>query len=97
MALHLKPESQKQWLPKVLTTSALSGTGLDAFWNKVVDYKEVTKDNWKQQNREDQMIYWTKKSVKDILLARLGDYSADIEQGLKNGELPEVLAKRLLG
>ncbi len=97
MALHLKPESQKQWLPKVLTTSALSGTGLDAFWNKVVDYKEVTKDNWKQQNREDQMIYWTKKSVQDILLARLGDYSADIEQGLKNGELPEVLAKRLLG
>jgi len=97
MAMHLKPESQKQWLPKVLTTSALSGTGLDAFWNKVVDYKEVTKDNWKQQNREDQMIYWTKKSVQDILLARLGDYSADIEQGLKNGELPEVLAKRLLG
>ena len=103
MALHLKPESKvtlsgdEVWLPKVLTASAISGKGLDAFWDKVVDYKEVTEKNWKQQNRENQMIYWTKKSVQDILLARLADYSSDIEQGLKNGELPEVLAKRLLG
>ncbi|MBT8327419.1 MAG: methylmalonyl Co-A mutase-associated GTPase MeaB [Bacteroidia bacterium] len=97
MALHLMPEYDSKWMPKVLTISALKNKGIDVFWNKCLDYEQhVLVSNWKGTHRKKQMIYWTKKSIHDLLLARIKSYDVEIAKELKEGVLPEKLAQKLL-
>jgi LAO/AO transport system kinase len=44
-ALHLKPESRSGWIPKVITASAYTGSGIDEVWNMILLYKEQTTEN----------------------------------------------------
>jgi LAO/AO transport system kinase len=105
MALHLMPTSTplssgsgKVWIPKVITSSALHDKGIDTFWEKAFDYeKAITTNNWKAAHRNEQMHYWARKSVQDLLLAKINDYKMAIEEGLASGKLPEIVAKDILG
>jgi LAO/AO transport system kinase len=97
MALHLMPENESKWIPKVITSSALKDKGIDVFWEKAFDFENhITSNDWKAENRKSQMKYWAQKSIQDILLARAKNYSLQIAEGLENGKLPEQIAKELL-
>ncbi len=98
MALHLMPENDSKWIPKVLTASALKNEGIEVFWDKCQEYKEsIVSSNWKEEHRKVQMIYWTNKSMQDILFNRLKSNDFDISKELEKGILPEKLAVKLLG
>ena len=104
MALHLMPTSTplstgsgKEWIPKVITSSALQDKGIDTFWEKAFDFeKRITSGDWKATRRKEQMHYWTRKSVQDLLLAKLDKYEEAIVKGLATGKLPEEIAKDLV-
>ena len=103
MALHLMPNNAvkvsgaEAWIPKVITTSSIEGKGIDVFWEKAFKYQKLTlANNWKVENRKDQMLYWAKKSVQDLLLAKLKNYEVEIAKGLAEGKLPELIAKEIV-
>lgn len=94
MALHLKPVNENQWIPKVITASATQLKGIDGFWERAYDFEKlVLQTQWKAAHRQEQMLYWARKSVKDLLMAKLGDYEAAIAAGLADGKLPEEVAR----
>jgi LAO/AO transport system kinase len=98
MALHLMPENESKWIPKVITTSALENKGIQKYWERAFDFERLILDNgFKKEHRKNQMTYWAQKSIHDIILARLGDYSSEISKGLADGKLPEVLAREIIG
>lgn len=97
MALHLMPENNNQWIPKVITCSALKHKGIDAFWERVFDFeKQVTRNHWKANHRKKQMLYWARKSVQDLLLGKLSGYEDAITKGLAEGKLPEEVAREVV-
>jgi len=104
MALHLMPnstplstDSGKVWIPKVITSSALHDKGIDTFWEKAFDFEKlITSGDWKATRRKEQMHYWARKSVQDLLLAKLDNYEGAIVKGLATGKLPEEIAKDLV-
>ena len=97
MALHLMPENENKWIPKVITSSALQDKGIDTFWEKAFDFEKlITSGDWKATRRKEQMHYWTRKNVQDLLLAKLDKYEEAIAKGLATGNLPEEIAKDLV-
>ena len=97
MALHLMPENGNKWIPKVITSSALQDKGIDTFWEKAFDFeKRIPSGDWKATRRKEQMHYWARKSVQDLLLAKLDNYEEAIMKGLATGKLPEEIAKDLV-
>ena len=98
MAMHLMPRSENNWIVKVLTLSALHKKGIDVLWQKIIEFKShIENSNWKEMNRKKQMVYWTKKSIHDILLNAINTNEKDIKEALNKGMLPEVLARKLTG
>ena len=55
--------------------------------------KRITSGDWKATRRKEQMHYWARKSVQDLLLAKLDKYEEAIVKGLAAGKLPEEIAK----
>ncbi|MGB1037204.1 MAG: methylmalonyl Co-A mutase-associated GTPase MeaB [Bacteroidia bacterium] len=97
MALHLMPANESKWIPKVITASALENEGIDAFWQRAFDFEKLIIENgFKQVNRTNQMTYWATKSVHDLILAKLGNYSSEIAKGLAEGKLPESIAQEIV-
>jgi LAO/AO transport system kinase len=98
MALHLMPENENKWVPKVITASALHEKGIAIFWDKVIEYEAKMLENfWKSKNRQSQMYYWTQKTIQDLLLAKIENHQSQIKKGLAEGKLPEVLAREIVG
>jgi len=54
------PEAEVRfWLPKVIQLSALAGTGIDAFWDAVLQFKALQTANGKlATRREKQALSW---------------------------------------
>ncbi len=104
MALHLMPTStplstgsNSGWIPKVITASATQNKGIDVFWEKAFDYEKcITQNQWKAAHRKEQMHYWARKSVQDLLLAKLDHYEEAISKGLAEGKLPEEVARLIV-
>ena len=97
MALHLMPENENGWIPKVITSSATQDRGIDVFWEKAFDFEKlITLSKWKTAHRKEQMHYWARKSVQDLLLAKLDHYLEAIAQGLAEGKLPEEVARDIV-
>ena len=96
MALNLKPKNKNNWTPKVVVVSAHERLGIQSFIEKCLDYNKHIKNHWKQNNRKEQMKYWTKKNIEYLLLSKIDQYSDTIESSIENGVLPERLAKNIL-
>jgi LAO/AO transport system kinase len=63
-ALHLFPKKENDWLPEVLTCSALDRTGLDGIWSVVERYLAVTRGNGSfEQRRAQQRRQWFSESL----------------------------------
>jgi LAO/AO transport system kinase len=53
------PADMPQWLPKVIQISALAGTGIDAFWDAVQEFRAVQTANGRlAARREKQALAW---------------------------------------
>lgn len=103
-ALHLFPQSEKNWSPKVLLASSMTGMGLEKVWDLIVEYEQKMKDStfW-DSNRATQRVNWLEDQIQDMLgQAFLRNeivknmLEAD-KPKVKFGELyPGVLAQRLI-
>lgn len=103
-ALHLFPQSEKNWSPPVLLASSMTGMGLEKVWDLIVEYEQKMKDStfW-DSNRATQRVNWLEDQIQDMLgQAFLRNeivknmLEAD-KPKVKSGELyPGVLAQRLI-
>jgi len=100
-AMRLIHPPESLWRPPVLTTSALEGIGLDAFWEAVLEHRRVLTDAGEfEAKRRQQAVDWTWSMVHDQLLDRL-EHDAEVqairdktEQQVRDGDLTAALAAR---
>ncbi|MFC6997667.1 methylmalonyl Co-A mutase-associated GTPase MeaB [Rufibacter roseus] len=70
-ALHLFPVNPSTWSPTVSVCSAYDKTGLDAIWQSVTEYVQLTQKNgYFQQRRQEQNLHWLKQSIRQSLEER---------------------------
>jgi LAO/AO transport system kinase len=69
-ALGLLRPASETWLPSVLTASARTGDGVDAFWQVVVDHREaLTATGEREARRRRQALAWLWRLLRDGLEA----------------------------
>ncbi|WP_179018528.1 methylmalonyl Co-A mutase-associated GTPase MeaB [Winogradskyella forsetii] len=67
-ALHLYPEKDSNWSPKVSLCSALKREGISEVWNMIEDYAQTTKANhFFKTNRNNQNKFWLLQTIEDRL------------------------------
>ena len=67
-ALHLYPLKLSEWVPKVLTCSALLNDGIADVWAMIHNYSKLTNSNhFFQTNRMLQNKYWLMQTINDQL------------------------------
>jgi LAO/AO transport system kinase len=67
-ALHLYPKKSSEWQPKVLLCSALKNEGIEAIWEQIHDYINLTsKNNYFQKKRSEQNKFWLIQTIEDHL------------------------------
>jgi len=67
-ALHLFPPKANQWIPQVITCSALSGMGITEVWKLIEDFQSFTQANgFFHQQRQQQARYWLHESIQQFL------------------------------
>ncbi|WP_280276302.1 methylmalonyl Co-A mutase-associated GTPase MeaB [Nocardia wallacei] len=98
-AMRLIHPRESLWRPPVLTMSGLNGTGLDQFWDTVLEHRRVlTEAGEFAEKRRRQQVDWTWTMVHDQLLRRLADnpavksIRAQVEKGVRDGSLTPALA-----
>jgi len=91
-ALHLFPQSESGWSPKVATCSALENNNMEGAWELIKEYEEKTKENgFFNKQRQEQLKSWFFKSIDDLLHRSLFE-SADLKNTLNKLET-KVLEK----
>ena len=103
-ALHLYPQKTSGWKPKVLTASALEGTGVNEVMEMIESYISlVKKNNFFVSNRNHQNISWLKaiieKNLYDSFYKNNKNHIAlkkEIELLENNETTPFSSAKKLL-
>jgi LAO/AO transport system kinase len=98
-ALHILTPQSPNWTPPVVTFSALTGDGIGALWQQVLDHRtRLTKSGELTARRRHQQVKWMWAMLEDRLLAPLrSDASAkaklpQIEAAVADGRLSPVLA-----
>jgi LAO/AO transport system kinase len=67
-ALHLYPKKSSDWQPKVLLCSALKNEGIEAIWDQIQDYVNITSNNnYFQKKRSEQNKFWLIQTIEDHL------------------------------
>lgn len=67
-ALHLYPQKENQWIPKVTTCSALNNQGIEHVWQIILAFIDLTKsNNWFEKNRVYQNKNWLTQSINQQL------------------------------
>lgn len=73
-ALHLYPETDKGWAPRVELCSALEKTGFDTVNAILDDYFQLVSDNdWLAQHRRKQALDWFDEALRNEWLRRMQD------------------------
>jgi LAO/AO transport system kinase len=91
------------WLPKVLQLSALAGTGVDAFWDAVTQFRHLQTANGKlAKRREKQATAWMWERIDAGLKqafrqhAQVRELLPQLTQQVAEGSLPASTAARQL-
>ncbi len=85
-ALHLFPLADSGWQPRVLTCSALQGSGLSEIWEVLQEYERHTKGGgWFQQQRQSQNLSWMHTAI-DYLLKQQFYNDSQVKTHLENME-----------
>lgn len=103
-AMRLIHPRESLWRSPVLTMSGLNGSGLDTFWDTVLEHRRVlTEAGEFAEKRRRQQVDWTWTMVHDNLLRRLADnpgvrsIRAQVEKQIRDGSLtPALAAEELL-
>ena len=67
-ALHLFPAKESDWIPKVVTCSALDNKGIDSIYKMISEYFSMTKKNgYFYQKRNSQNINWLLETIDNEL------------------------------
>lgn len=67
-ALHLYPEKESTWSPKVKCISALNEKGIVRVWEMMMEYKKITSSNgYFKKNRFNQQKFWLFDSLNQKL------------------------------
>ena len=67
-ALHLFPEMENGWTPKVSVCSSLENTGINKIWETITTHNSQMKSSaWKSENRKRQNIFWLHHTIKEEL------------------------------
>ncbi len=63
-ALHLFEAAPSGWIPKVITSSAITNSGIDKVWSMIENYQEKTLTNgYLNKNREEQDVEWFRSQL----------------------------------
>lgn len=67
-ALHLYPEKESGWQPKVSMCSALHDEGIAEIWDLIEQYQKLTKENlFFEHKRKEQNKFWLMQTIEDRL------------------------------
>ncbi|WP_298898636.1 methylmalonyl Co-A mutase-associated GTPase MeaB [uncultured Psychroserpens sp.] len=67
-ALHLYPQKDSEWQPKVTLCSALQREGIDDLWTLISEYMTHTKSNgFFEHNRTEQNKFWLLQTIEERL------------------------------
>jgi len=67
-ALHLYPEKESKWKPKVTLCSAIKNEGIDVIWNIILDYLKITSNNsFFNKKRNEQNTFWLIQTIENQL------------------------------
>jgi LAO/AO transport system kinase len=90
-ALHLFPPSDSGWTPRVMSCSAIEGTGMTEIWEAVLGFIRHTRENgYFLRNRSRQARYWMYEFIDESLRSRFYAHPG-IREKLKSLE-QEVLS-----
>src|SRR3954468_10063492 len=71
-ALHILTPRSEHWFPPVITYSALTGSGIDVLWQKILDHRTaMTASGEFAARRRQQQIKWMWSMLEQRLMARL--------------------------
>ena len=71
-ALHILTPRSENWHPPVVTYSALTGTGIDALWQKILDHRAAMNTSGEfAARRRDQQVKWMWSMLEQRMMARL--------------------------
>ncbi len=98
-ALHILTPRSEHWHPPVVTYSALTGTGIDALWEKILAHRTAMNASGDfDARRRDQQVKWMWTMLEDRLKARLRSDPAirtkvkQIETAVANGRMTPAIA-----
>lgn len=67
-ALHLYPEKESSWSPKVVLASALQKEGIAEVWNMIAEFESSLKSSgYFQKRRHEQNKHWLLQTINDSL------------------------------
>src|SRR2546430_2429466 len=71
-ALHILSPRSEHWHPPVLTYSALTGTGMDVLWQKILDHRTAMNASGEfAARRREQQVKWMWSMLEQRIMARL--------------------------
>src|SRR5467141_4310708 len=71
-ALHILSSRSEHWQPPVLTYSALTGTGIDALWQSILDHRSAMNASGEfAARRRHQQVKWMWSMLEQRMMARL--------------------------
>lgn len=103
-ALRIITPKDKEWIPPVMTVSALENTGIDDLWQRVSQrHRDLKKSGGLKTLRQRQQVGWMWAMIEDRLMSKLKMHPdvktavPDIESSVTNGSLtPTMAAEKLL-
>jgi len=104
-ALHLYPQKESQWQPKVVTCSAIENKGIIDIWELVEDYRKTTNESgYFEMHRNQQNKFWLMQTIENRLKSNFFNNEAikiELDKQLKliedNKTTPFAAADYLLG
>ncbi len=98
-ALHILNPRSEHWRPPVLTCSALTGMGIDALWQKILDHRTAMNASGEfAARRREQQVKWMWSMLEQRMMARLRADAAirarvkKTEADVANGRITPALA-----
>src|SRR3954462_8223583 len=71
-ALHILTPRSEHWFPPVITYSALTGSGIDVLWQKILDHRTaMTASGEFAARRRQQQVKWMWSMLEQRMMARL--------------------------
>jgi LAO/AO transport system kinase len=100
----LRPRGEDSWTPKVVTSSGLTGDGLDEIWAIIEEHHAVVSTNGElDRRRQKQLLGWMWSLVDEGLRStvrehpRVAETLADLENDVLEGRMtPTAAAENIL-